>query len=91
MKAWKWIRETAAPQPRLLATYQLVDGAGRHRATIWQNSGSEFTWHTWNTNGVGGENAGAYKLNDAKDHAIAALVRQGWAPGGWRVEWETTA
>lgn len=66
-------------------TWDLVDGCGRDRATIWQNAGDRFTWHTWDTDGVGGENDEATTLADAKRHCVAAIVFQGWAPGGWEV------
>jgi hypothetical protein len=56
---------------------------GRSRATVW-NSG---VGHTWNKNGVGGEN-GAPSGNEypshvspserAKQDAVEALIRQGW-------------
>ena len=63
---------------------RVSDGAG---ATIWQNDESRFTWHTWDDRGTGGENSEATSLDDAKRHCMAAIVRQGWAPGGWEVRW----
>ena len=36
---------------------------------------------------TGGENSEATSLDDAKRHCVAAIVRQGWAPGGWEVRW----
>jgi len=66
---------------------ELVDGRGRDRATIWQNAEARFTWHTWDDRGTGGENSEAASLDDAKRHCVAAIVRQGWAPGGWEVSW----
>ena len=87
MKAWQWITVIGSTRP----TWQLRDGRGRDRATIWQTSDGKFTWHTWDENGTGGENWTQGTLEDAKRHAVASLVLQGWAPGGWRVEWNREA
>lgn len=90
MKAWRWIEEALATALGG-GRWQLRDGQGRDRATIWKNVGGRFTWHTWDTSGTGGENAEATTLNDAKRACLAAIVVQGWAPGGWRIEWEAAA
>jgi len=68
-------------------TWTLIDGRGRDRATIWKNDETRFTWHTWDDRGTGGENDEATSLRDAKDLCVAAIVRQGWAPGGWKIKW----
>lgn len=38
------------------------------------------TWHTWDRDGVGGENAGAPNLCAALEDVLIALLRQGWIP-----------
>jgi len=47
-------------------------------ATIWKNSQGTFTWHTWDENGHGGENDVEDYLQEAKDQATLAAVRQGF-------------
>jgi hypothetical protein len=80
VKSWAWHRV-------FVDKWKLLDGRGRERATVWRTMGGEYVWHTWGVSGVGGENSGAPTLVQAKDEAVAAVVRQGWAPGGWKVEW----
>jgi len=88
IKPWRWIDRSGSPAPSVRGgRWELVDGRGRERATIWQNDESRFTWHTWDDCGTGGENSEAPSLDDAKRHCVAAIVRQGWAPGGWEVSW----
>jgi len=88
IKPWHWIDRSLPPGPATpKGTWTLVDGSGRECASIWQNDVDRFTWHTWDICGVGGENSEASSLDDAKRHCVAAIVRQGWAPGGWRVRW----
>ena len=90
IKPWRWLMriDDVARWRRL---YELFDGTGRERATIWERAGGldgYFVWHTWDpSSGVGGENSSAPTLRQAKDECIAAIVRQGWAPGGWEVTW----
>ena len=79
IKPWRWVKVSEKQ-------WELLDGRDRNRATIWWAS-TEYTWHTWNERGTGGENCGAPTLSRAKDEAVAAIVRQGWAPGGWEVKW----
>lgn len=86
IKPWRWIL-TAEPSMFSRGTWELRDGSNRARATIWRNNQTLFTWHTWNDRGTGGENSECATLNDAKDQCVAAIVRQGWAPGGWNVSW----
>jgi hypothetical protein len=45
-------------------------------ATIWKNSEGTFTWFTWDASGVGGENDAEESLQEAKDQATLAAVRQ---------------
>ena len=88
IKPWRWIDRSGSPAPSVHGgRWELMDGRGRERATIWQNAESRFTWHTWDDRGTGGENSEASSLDDAKRHCVAAIVRQGWAPGGWEVSW----
>lgn len=85
-KPWRWRIGNCFTSNRGLICH-LTDGRDRERATIWQSALDRFTWHTWNDMGTGGENSSTTTLNLAKDECIAALVRQGWAPGGWKVTW----
>lgn len=80
IKPWAWTLSRTG-------TWELKNGQGDTRASIWLTGSGEYTWHTWNENGTGGENDGALTLNQAKDECVAAIVRQGWAPGGWTVSW----
>jgi hypothetical protein len=87
VRGWRWLR-VSREDVRWNAQWALFDGAGRERATITENEpGKRYTWHTWDDHGTGGVNAEAGSLNAAKDQAMAAIVRQGWAPGGWKVQW----
>jgi hypothetical protein len=88
IRPWRWIG-TSLPSTFYphKGTWTLIDGKGRDRANVWQNDVARFTWHTWDERGIGGENAEATSLDDAKRHCVAAIVRQGWAPGGWTVTW----
>jgi hypothetical protein len=47
---------------------------GKGRASVWLNG----TWHTWDKDGVGGENAREESVEAAKAAAEDAIVRQGW-------------
>lgn len=80
---WRQLEREATETPE----HELVDGYGKTRALVWVNAPDRCTWHTFDADGVGGENAEARSLQDAKDLAVAAVVRQGWAPGGWEVSW----
>lgn len=72
-KPWTWRRGLG----RMPGTehWALVDSRGRTRADVWSNG----VWHTWDERGVGGENAECSDIDFAKDCALAAIVRQGWA------------
>lgn len=79
MKAWRWDRESAT-------TWQLLDGRGRTRCTIWAGSG-EYIWHTWDERGSGGENSADEAIGewldldyDGRLVEAAALIRRGWHP-----------
>ena len=88
IKPWRWVVRSVASRLTIGGgKWELLDGRGRERVTIWQNSDDRFTWHTWDHRGTGGENSECSSLRDAKDQGVAAIVRQGWAPGGWTVSW----
>lgn len=91
MKPWAWTTRVEMRSMHVdRRVWELFDGRGRERATIWENAGGidgDFVWHTWDDRGTGGENASAPTLRQAKDECVAAIVRQGWAPGGWTVKW----
>jgi len=61
-KPWKW--------DGLL----LRDARNNVRAQIWDNG----TWHTFDTFQIGGENGVCENVIDAKDQAVASVIRQGW-------------
>jgi hypothetical protein len=87
IKAWYWQKSLAEVTFSGGEIWHLHDGRGRDRATIWQNATDRFTWHTWDEDGTGGENGPAKSLDDAKLFCLACIVRQGWAPSGWKVHW----
>lgn len=90
IKPWRWIESLSERTTRGGRVWYLSDGRSRRRATIWEHAGGidgDFVWHTWDEHGTGGENASALTLRQAKDECVAAIVRQGWAPGGWEVRW----
>ncbi len=74
MNSWTWVKGPFARDPEVAR--ELRDGRGRVRATVWSNG----TWHSWDEDGVGGENDCCTTLIDAMDQAVAAVVRQGWSP-----------
>lgn len=53
---------------------------GTNLATVWPNG----VWHTWDANGIGGENAQEASVDDAKREALVALQSQHVQPvKGW--------
>lgn len=82
-KPWCWIRVKIQAEPR--EVWHLEDARGRNRATVWDNG----TWHSWDTEGVGGENDVCKTVGDAMDQSLAAVVRQGWTP--FKVVYEKAA
>lgn len=87
-KPWAWVVAATDVAGRT-SELHLIDGQGRTRASVWPGSHTA-TWHTYDDRGTGGENdstTGFNATDEAKRHAVASIVRQGWAPGGWRVEW----
>ena len=90
IKPWQWTTSDAERTTRGGRIWRLRDGRGNERAAIWEYGGGldgDFVWHTYDANGIGGENASARTLDDAKLFCVACIVRQGWAPGGWDVAW----
>lgn len=47
-------------------------------ATAWVNSDGRVTWHTWDEDGVGGENGVEDDIDTAKTAALVAAFRQGF-------------
>lgn len=71
-KPWSWVRDGRGG-------WLLLDGRRLLRANVWDNG----TWHTYDKDGIGGENdvcVGPHKVQDARDQVMAAVVRQGWTP-----------
>lgn len=54
--------------------WNLIMPSGKPAATVWDNG----TWHTWDTDGVGGENDVEKSIGEAKRQAVAAVVAQGF-------------
>ncbi len=53
-----WVK-TQDAFPGIYETWQLMVRKGKRQrnvATVWDNGGGTATWHTWDRNGVGGEN-----------------------------------
>jgi hypothetical protein len=67
-------------------TLELLDGNDRKRASV-DHSHASYFWHTFDDCGRCGEFDQCSSLDEAKRQAIASIVMQGWAPGGWRVQW----
>lgn len=61
-----------------------VNGTSRTAATVWRNNGSQATWHTWDHDGVGGENDVEHEdtpekaIRRAKIEAAASAIEQGF-------------
>lgn len=64
---WRWSDEQQAWTLRVL-------WLGRNRATVWPNG----VWHTWDSEGCGGENSHEREVWMAKVEAVKALRRQKW-------------
>lgn len=65
--------------PRARENWTWVDShwrfnAPRGSASVWPNG----TWHTFDSDGQGGENASDETIEKAMDEAEAAISRQGW-------------
>jgi hypothetical protein len=69
-REWRWKKLSGVDE-----SWRLLDERGRNRCSVWENG----TWHSWDERGVGGENAVARNVNEAKEQATMAVIRQGWA------------
>lgn len=69
-KPWIWSKVEYADG----TGWKLLDGQGRNRASVWPNG----TWHSFDTDGIGGHNDVCANVKDAMDQALAAVVKQGW-------------
>jgi hypothetical protein len=75
---WKLTWSTAADGSRNLIDLDRTHG--HSFATVWPNG----IWHTWDANGVGGENSQEETVESAQSAAIDALARQHIEPvKGW--------
>ncbi len=59
---------------RVNEVWRLQVGERRYVATVWDNG----TWHTWNRNNCGGENAQEKTVELAKIEAAASAIAQGF-------------
>ena len=64
---WYWIDACQEWQLRLTPF-------GRNRATVFPNG----VWHTWDKNGIGGENSRRDTAKNAKREAYYSLMQQEW-------------
>jgi hypothetical protein len=77
----KMVEEDANPTPHQICRWEkfgdewklLVEDRG-HAASVWDNG----TWHTWDRNGVGGENFIEKTVLRAKIEAAASAIAQGF-------------
>lgn len=62
--------------PRIETTreWRLMSPSGAVAATVWDNG----TWHSWDRNGVGGENDVEENVAEAKRQAFAAVAIAGY-------------
>lgn len=72
MRSWEWKHVSMSGADEI---WHLIDHRARKRCTVWKNG----AWHTWNESGVGCENDCANSVNEAKEQATMAVIRQGWA------------
>lgn len=76
-----WIRPDFGPEdPRMHMPYSeakplMVTGPDPAHGARWN-----VTWHTWDANEIGGENASAPNLCAALEDVLVALLRQGYIP-----------
>jgi len=61
---WQWRHDPEC--------YTLCRLRGQAAATVWTNG----TWHTWNLDGIGGENSTEATVDQAMHQALAAVFRQ---------------
>lgn len=72
----RWIVLSTDPITNKPREYRLCFGRRKPRcvATVWENG----TWHTWDKNGVGGENSVEIDVRRAKIEASASAIEQGF-------------
>lgn len=71
-----WVRPSHGPRDERLARDAFLTGPLEEHSIDWR-----VTWHTWDRDGVGGENADDRDLATALESTLIALLRQGWIPG----------
>lgn len=54
--------------------WDLLRTDGTSAATVWENG----TWHTWDADGVGGENSSQDTVSNAKMEALLSAINQGF-------------
>lgn len=70
--------ELIALTPKGEAAFTPTGEFGRRGWTFSEVFEKNFTWHTWDRHGTGGENASDPTLEKAMQEAELALLRQGW-------------
>ena len=55
-------------------SWELQRGDSTSAATVWENG----VWHTWDKDGVGGENASEKTVENAKIEATLSAINQGF-------------
>jgi len=79
-KAVEWRHDTIQQTSPGVTEHRLMWGTACV-ASVWSNG----TWHTWDRQSTGGENASEPTVERAKREALAALVRQNARPyKGWQ-------
>lgn len=74
-----WHISDTTPSAYSVVEYELRAPSGKTAAHVWESvDGERFTWHTYDENGIGGENAVESRLDVAMRECDAALFRQGW-------------
>lgn len=71
----RWVKGTDPTGTR--SVHELMVGRGKRpriAATVWDNG----VWHTWDHNGVGGENSIEETVAKAKIEAAASAISQGF-------------
>lgn len=56
--------------------WDLLRADGTSAATVWENG----VWHTWDFNGVGGENSSQDTVSNAQREALLSAINQGFLP-----------
>lgn len=75
---WRLVDQGGPGIPR---TWKLFVGRGkspRSVATVWEHRPSYCVWHTWDRDGVGGENDTSESLEQAQALASLCAIRQGF-------------